>query len=343
VRRLRVALETQYAQGTATGLGTYARKLAAALRDRSDIDVIELAVPGLDVWRFDRRVWWDQMRAPALARRAKADVTHFVGGTLSVFPPHPCVLTVHDLAWLAGAVQGRLYSRLYFASVQRMLARRADRLVADTHTARVEIAQRLGLRPDAIAVAGAGVDDEWFAIERVPAEAAYILAVGTVEKRKDLETAVRAVARLPDGRLISAGAHTGYAEVARKLAAQLGIAHRVELRGYVAEDALRSLYARAAAFIFPSRYEGFGLPPLQALAARVPVVAADIPVLREVLGDCAFFAPAGDDEMFAEQVNAALHDAGSVRAMVERGQMRARTFTWRSVAQRLVDLYRSLL
>lgn len=338
-----MALETQYAQGTATGLGTYARKLAHALRERPDIQLVELSQAGFDVWRFDRRVLWDQVKAPWLARRAKADVTHFIGGTLSFFPPHPCVLTIHDLAWLAGEVQGRFYSRMYFAGMQRMFARKADRLVADTQTARAEIAQRLGLKPDAIAVAGAGVDDEWFAIERMPSEAAYVLAVGTVERRKDLETAARALARVPKLKLISAGTHTVYAETVHKIAAQLGVHDRLELRGYVAEDALQSLYAGAAALIFPSRYEGFGLPPLQALAARVPVIAADIPVLREVLADCALFAPAGDDEAFATALELVLRDPESLRPMVERGQMRARGFTWRSVAQRLTDLYRSLV
>jgi glycosyltransferase involved in cell wall biosynthesis len=342
MKPIRVALETQYAYGSPTGLGTYARKLADALRERTDIALTEIALPGVDVWRFDRRLVWDQWSAPRLARRARPDVTHFTGGTLSLSPPHPCVLTVHDLAWLAGAVRGRFYSRFYFAGVQRALARNADRIVADTETARAEISSRLGKSVDAIAVAGAGVDDEWFAIERSVAEPPYVLAVGTVEARKDLATAVLAVERLSGLRLVSAGAHTAYAQTVRDVAAHAGIADRVTLLGYVSPDQLRSLYAGASALVFPSRYEGFGLPPLQALAARVPVVAADIPVLREVLGDCALFAPCGDDEAFADAIERTRLDAALVTPMVERGQMRARSFTWRSVAQRLVHLYRSL-
>ncbi|HXW51289.1 MAG TPA: glycosyltransferase family 1 protein [Candidatus Acidoferrales bacterium] len=343
MKPIRVALETQYAYGTPTGLGTYARKLADALRERADVALTEIALPDADVWRFDRRLVWDQWSAPRLARRARPDVTHFTGGTLSVAPPHPCVLTVHDLAWLAGAVRGRFYSRFYFAGVQRALARKADRIVADTETARAEISSRLGKSVDAIAVAGAGVDDVWFTIERSAVDPAYVLAVGTVEARKDLETAVRAIARLPGIRLVSAGMHTAYAQAVLDAAARAGVADRVTLLGYVSPEQLRSLYAGATALVFPSRYEGFGLPPLQALAARVPVVAADIPVLREVLGDCAFFAARGQDEEFADAIKRAQHDAVLVTPMLERGQMRARSFTWRSVAQRLVDVYRSLV
>lgn len=342
MKPVRVALETQYAFGTGTGLGTYVRNVATALRARADVELTEIAAPDVDIWRFDRRVFWDQITAPRLARRAKVDVTHFTGGTLACFPPHPCVLTVHDLAWLAGAVRGRFYSRMYFASAQRSLARKADRLVADTETARVEIAQQLDVRVDAIAVAGAGVDDEWFAIERTPSDPPYVLAVGTVEARKDLATAVRAIARVPNVRLLSAGVQTGYAAEVRKAIDAAGVSERVELLGYVSDDRLRSLYAGATALIFPSRYEGFGLPPLQALAARVPVIAADIPVLREVLGDCAVFATPSDDEAFGEALARVLTDSVMPSPVLERGQMRARSFTWRSVAQRLVDVYRSV-
>jgi glycosyltransferase involved in cell wall biosynthesis len=344
MRPVRVALETQFAYGTATGLGTYSRRLAAALHERADIELTEFALARLDVWRFDRRVIWDQLIAPWYARRGKPDVVHFTGGTLSFVAPHPCVLTVHDLAWLAGAVRGRLYSRAYFAGVQRLVARSADRIAVDTHSAGTEVVERLHVSPEKIAVVGAGVDDSWFALKRSPTDPPYVLAVGTVEARKDLETAVRAIALIPGtARLVSVGVHTAYADRVRRVVSRLELQSRVELRGYVSDAELSALYAGAAALVFPSSYEGFGLPPLQALAARLPVVASDIPVLREVLGDCALFAQPANVEQFADSLARVLADPASVGAMLERGQMRARTFTWRSVAQRLVDVYRSLI
>jgi glycosyltransferase involved in cell wall biosynthesis len=343
MRPLRVALETQFAYGTGTGLGTYAARIAAALRERPDVELVELAKPELDIWRFDRRVVWDQFVVPALARRAKADVIHFTGGTLPLRPPHPCVLTVHDLAWLAGAMRGRAYTRWYFAGIQRAAMRRADRLAADTETARAEIAQRLGISPEKIAVTGAGVDDRWFGVARSSASQPYALCVGTVERRKDLETAVRALALMPQLRLVSAGMQTPYANDVRRVIAECGLADRVELLGYVGEAALFDLFAGAAALLLPSRYEGFGLPALEALAAGVPVVASDIAVFREVLGECALFALPGDAAAFADALVRVITDAPGTRELIERGRMRARSFTWRSVAQRLVDLYRSLV
>jgi glycosyltransferase involved in cell wall biosynthesis len=342
-RRLRIALETQFAYGRGTGLGTYAANVAAALRERGDVELCELCSPNVDVWRFDRRIFWDQIAAPAAARRCKADVTHFTGGTLPLFAPHPCVLTVHDCAWLGGAAAGRFYSKLYFADLQRRFVRKAQRLVTDTQTTRNEIAERLRIDPEQVAVVGAGVDEAWFGLQRAPADPPYVLAVGTVEARKDLETAVRAIALLQPVRLVSAGVHTAYANRVRRTIARLGLEGRVELRGYVDAQELKMLYRGASALIFPSKYEGFGLPPLQALAARLPVVASDIPVLREVLEDCALFAQPGNVEDFAACIQRVLAHPASLQPLIERGQTRARGFTWSSVAQRLVRVYRSLL
>lgn len=341
MRPLRVALETQFVSGTPTGLGVYAQKLAAALRSRRDVEVIELRDPRYDVWRFDRRVYWDQWRAPLLARRERPDVVHFTGGTLPVWTPHPCVLTLHDLAWLHGVVAACPHAHLYFGVMQRRLARRADRIATDTEVSRRYIVERLGVSPTKVAVTGAGVDESWFALERAPANPPYVLSVGTVEERKDLATAVRALVGVPDWRLVSAGPKTKYVAKVMRAAEEAGVDDRVELRGYVGEATLRSLYAGATALVFPSRYEGFGLPPLQALAAKLPVVAADIPVLREVLGDCALWAQPGDPESFAEQLRRVIAVGPRVREIAERGRMHARQFTWSSVAERTVRLYRA--
>jgi glycosyltransferase involved in cell wall biosynthesis len=343
VKLLRVALETQFAAGTPTGLGVYAQKVASSLRARGDIELVELEDARYDVWRFDRRVFWDQFAAPRLARKLRANVIHFTGGTLPLWTPHPCVLTLHDLAWLGGAVTGRAHSRWYFGTLQRRLAHRADRIAADTEVSRNEIVKRLGMSPSKVAVTGAGVDDAWFKLERRRSDPPYFLAVGTVEARKDLETAVRAIVSLAGVRLVSVGPQTKYAARVLAVARELAVADRVELRGYVSEETLHELYAGATALVFPSRYEGFGLPPLQALAAGVPVVAADIPVLREVLGDCALWARPGDAESFTDRLRQALaHDPG-LREMGERGRMHARQLTWATVADRLVRVYRSLM
>jgi len=339
---LRVAIETQFGQGTPTGIGVYARHLVEALRQRGDVDVVPFEDPSFDLWRFDRRVYWDQLRSRRLARAAAADVVHFTGGTLPVVAPHPLVLTIHDLAWLRAANPSRPYVRWYFGRLQPWLARRADALVVDSEAAREDVADGLRVDPARITVAGAGVDKRFFALERKPSEPPFVLAVGTLEARKDLATAVRAASRLPGVRLIAVGATTPYERHVRSEIAWRGLRDRVELRGFVDDAELLRLYARARALIFPSRYEGFGLPPLQALAARLPVVASRIPVLEEVLGDAAWFAQPDDDLAFSKALERVLAGGRDVTARVARGHKRAAMFTWQVVAERMVAVYRSV-
>lgn len=341
---MRVAVETQYAVGNSTGLGSYASRLFEALRRRQDVDAVALHDERFDLWRFDRRVYWDQIRAPMLARRARADVVHFTGGTVPLFAPHRVVVTVHDLVWLRGANRGRPHVRWYFGALQPAFVRRAAAIVVDTDAARLDVADGLRIPTERIAVAGAAADDAFFSVVRRPdLGEPFVLAVGTVEERKDLITAVRAIARIPHVRLVSAGPHTAYAEAVMREAAAQGVSQRVELRGYVDDATLLCLFAQASALVFPSRYEGFGLPPLQAQAAGLPVVAARGPVVEEVLGADAWFAPAGDDAAFAAQLETVLRGGAEVDARVESARAHARGFSWDAVAERMSCIYRSVL
>jgi len=340
---LRVAVETQFAVRWATGLGVYAASLASALRARRDVDVVELCDPRFDLWRFDRRLYWDLVACPALARRSAADVIHLTGGTLPLRPRRPVVLTLHDLVWMRAANRGRFYVRWYYGALQPRLARAADAIVVDTERGRDDIVDGLGVPASRVFVGGAGVGEEFFSIDRAPADPPFALCVGTVEERKDLATAVRAIATLPDVQLVSVGPLTPYADEVRAAAAAEGFAHRLQLRGYVDARTLRDLYARASVLVFPSRYEGFGLPPLQALACGLPVAAAGIPVTREVLGNCARYAPAGDAAALAAALEEVLNGGAATAQRVALGRVRAREFTWARVAERMTALYRTLV
>jgi len=237
---------------------------------------------------------------------------------------------------------GRPYVRWYFGSQQPRHASCADAIVVDTEAAKRDVADGLRLDEARISVAGAAADERFFGITSEPSSLPFVLAVGTVEERKDLATAVRAIAKLDSVRLVSVGPPTRYAEDVRREAERLDVGERVDLRGFVDDATLLRLYASAAALVFPSRYEGFGLPPLQALAAGLPVVASRIPVLEEVLGDCAWYASAGDDEAFAGQLRRVLAGGSKVEERVLRGRFHARSFTWQRVADKLVGLYRAI-
>ncbi len=251
------------------------------------------------------------------------------------------MLTLHDVFWRHRAVRPRAHIRWYFDEFQPRLARRAEIIATDTASMRAEVIEALAIDPARVVVAGAAVDAAYFEVERMPSAAPFALSVGTVEERKDLVTAVKAVARLPGLRLVSVGPLTSYAAEVVRVARTLGIERRIELRGYVAEAALRDLYKRAAVLVSASRYEGFGLPPLQALAAGLPVVAVRTPVSEEVLAECARLPAAGDDAEFSRCIDAVLRCEGS-DPRIAAGRERARRYTWANVAQKMMEIYNVL-
>jgi glycosyltransferase involved in cell wall biosynthesis len=167
----------------------------------------------------------------------------------------------------------------------------------------------------------------------------YVLWVGSLEPRKGVGTLVEAVARLPAAKrplLVLAG-YQGW-----KVPPPSG--EGVRRLGEVTDAELQALYAGATAFCFPSLHEGFGLPVLEAMAAGVPVIASDIPAVREVAGDAALLAPPGEAAKWAEAIEAAVSmDALRREALVEGGRQRAARFTWRATAEQTLEVYRQLV
>ncbi|HEY5348218.1 MAG TPA: glycosyltransferase family 1 protein, partial [Candidatus Lustribacter sp.] len=279
---MRVALDTQLAVGTATGIGVYQRDLARALV-AGGTDVAALQLPALDPWRFDRRVLWDQAVLPLLAARSGADVLHAASGTLPFVGVLPTVVTVHDMAWLRVQDHTRAYARAYFGTLMKRLYRRAAAVMTDSVFARDEFLALAGTRAE-VHVVYPGVDARFAAIVRRPRSRALALVVGTVERRKNLVGAIELLAAVPELELVAVGPPTPYLADVRARIGELGLGERVTLLGYVGRPELDALYAQATLALVPSRYEGFGYALAEALCAGLPVIAARSSSLIEVAG-----------------------------------------------------------
>jgi glycosyltransferase involved in cell wall biosynthesis len=168
------------------------------------------------------------------------------------------------------------------------------------------------------------------------------LAVGTVEPRKNLALLVRLLPRWPQARLVSVGPQTPYAEECVSLAQRLGVAERVELRGYVTREEVLELYRSAAVAAVPSVYEGFGYAAAQALCAGLPCVVSDRSSLPEVAGGDADVASLDDDERWASAVRAALEGQRDATAMLARSRA-AERFSWAAAAAAMEEVYRAAL
>jgi alpha-1,3-rhamnosyl/mannosyltransferase len=175
----------------------------------------------------------------------------------------------------------------------------------------------------------------------------YLLSMGNTKPHKDLQTLLRAFAHvapaLPDLRLLLVGEEPpGYLD-AVPAGAPPEVRARVTFTGRVSDAELRALYAGASAFVFPSRYEGFGLPPLEAMALGAPVVCANAASLPEVVGDAALLFPAGDVGALAEALSRVLGDPALRERASQAGRERAAEFTWERTAAATVAVYREAL
>jgi glycosyltransferase involved in cell wall biosynthesis len=341
---LKIVLDAQLALGTATGIGEYASGLAGALRELG-CDVVSASDARFDPWRFDRRVLWDQVLLPLRARRERADLLHCTAGTMPLFAPLPIVVTVHDVAWLRVQQHARPYARWYFGGFSLGRYRHAREIVVDSEFSRSELLALADLPPARVAVVYPGVAPAYGALVRRPAESPTILAVGTVERRKNLGTVIRALAELPEARLISFGPPTPYQAECMTLARELGVAQRVTFAGYRPRAELLAQYASAAVAVVPSLYEGFGYGVAQALCAGVPLVAADASSLPEVAGPGIPLVAPDDPAAWARALAAKLADraAAEARASARRHAAIAR-FSWSSAARATLEVYvRALL
>jgi glycosyltransferase involved in cell wall biosynthesis len=342
---VRVGLDLQLARGTATGIGEYASGLFEALRELG-IDAVALRSERFDPWRFDRRAIWDQALLPLAARRARVDLLHCTSGTMPLFAPVPTIVTVHDVAWLRVQSHARGYARAYFGAFSLERYRSARRILVDSAFSRDELrAVAPAIDPRSIDVVYPGVSSDFAGVVRVRDDLLpFALVTGTVERRKNFETLVRALPAVLGLRLVSVGPPTPYRDECLRLARELGVLDRVDVRGYVPRAELLSLYARAAFAAVPSRYEGFGYAVAQALCAGLPLISSDAASLPELLPDARSSLDPGDVPAWSDAMRAMLagRDAADARATELRPASIAR-FAWGECARLVAAAYAKAL
>lgn len=358
---MRVVLDASPLLGRRTGVGRYVEGLLAGLTVLPQPPDLALAGFTLRGERPAVGAPWVGPRVPASVLRAlwrrgpvppaewltgRSDVFHATNYLLPPLRRAAGVVTVHDLSFLLHADTVTPGVLRYREQVPPALARAAAVLTV-SQTVRAEVVEHLGIAPDKVHAIHLGVDPAWAATAAPDAATraalglppAYLVFVGSLEPRKDLPTLLGALRVLQAAGedvppLVLAGP-AGWGPPVDDRGLAPGSLVRL---GWVEDATLRQVVAGAAALVLPSHYEGFGLPPLEAFACGTPVVASDLPVLREVMGSLGTYAPVGDPEAFADAIRRVLADDGGSAARGVRRE-RAATFTWQRCAEQTRAVY----
>jgi glycosyltransferase involved in cell wall biosynthesis len=300
------------------------------------------------------RILWEQAIQPWAVRRSGIDLLHSPAFVGPMAGGCPFVVTVHDLSFLDYPQNFRAMNRSYLRVLARRSVLRARRVIAVSQSTRDDLVKHYGLSPERIDVVYNGVDagfhplsageiDSFRARNGLPGQ--FILFVGTLEPRKNVVRLIEAYAHLAGDRphlVLVGGKGWLYQEVFERVEG-LGISDRVHLVGYVPADELCLWYNAALMFVYPSLYEGFGLPPLEAMACGTPVITSTASSLPEVVGRAALLVDPTDVAALATAMARVLGDPGLRAEMRAAGLERAQHFSWQESARRTVDSYRRAL
>jgi glycosyltransferase involved in cell wall biosynthesis len=317
--------------------GTPGLRFAAVTR-RPDLVPEGIEPVDLPAWSQVLRM---AVQLPRLLRRLRPALAHFQHS----FPlacPCPAVVTVHDLSFERDPSLMSLRDRTIFRAVVPRSARRAARVLAVSEKTKRDLIELYDLPGDKIVVTPNGIDPVFSPDGPRPDGDPYALFVGALQPRKDPQAAIEALALLGDGdlRLVLVGPDKGGRAEAERAAESNGLRGRVDFRGHVPQQELAALYRGAACLVFPSRYEGFGLPVLEAMASGTPVVATTAGALPEVAGEAAILVDERNPVALAGGIERALADR---ERLVAAGLERAKQFSWAETARRTLEVYGELI
>lgn len=373
---MRVGILTYGLDRAPTGIGRYTVALVRALAALPSAPNIVL----LTTEREDRHGLWHQFERHALpnctrlpmlltagnalvataARRARLDVVHDPNGIAPFLAPLGAarrIVTIHDaFAYACPAAHNRLDTWRYRVLLPHS-ARRADMVLTDSQHSRQDLIRYLNIPADQIRTIGCGIDP-YFApvaagaarravLERYGVRSPYLLYVGGINARKNVARLLEAFARVrtqhPDLRLVIGGKRQWRTGEIDATLARLDLGDAVQWTGYLADADLPALYSAAQAFVFPSLYEGFGLPPLEAMACGTPVITSNVSSLPEVVGDAAVLIDPYDVGALARAIEQVLTDAASRVTLRERGLQQAALWTWDRTARNTLAAYHNVL
>ncbi|MBK8902035.1 MAG: glycosyltransferase family 4 protein [Anaerolineaceae bacterium] len=369
---MRIGFDGTPLLGQRSGVGHYTGRLLAHLvQQRPEweyllfsnrpFEPLELelarALPLADNFGLSRFVWM-QLVLPRIIRQRQPDLCHFPNNTAPICLERPSVITIHDASLF---LHSRHHPRSRLLALRLLLphvARRATAVITVSHHARQDLIRVLKLPAEKIHVIHEAAPDGFRPlvdpIQRRRLRAKYglpeqfVLFVGTIEPRKNLKRLIGAIAQLRqrgcDTRLVMVGPHgwliNGSLE---KEIETLGLQDAVQNLGYVPQEDLPGIYSLATVFAFPSLYEGFGLPPLEAMACGTPVLTSQESAMAEICGEAAWLVDPRQAEAIADGLACLLADAEQREHLRQLGLVQAQKYSWERTARETAVVYEKVL
>ncbi len=371
-----IGIDGRSMTGSPTGVGRYVRNLISGLLELPELGETRLRVyiPGpadlpedrrLEVMRLSRVLagpldnvfTWNHLRLPLHVAGHRVDLLHGPFYTLPAFCPAPAVVTIHDITFDLHPEWYTPKARLAFSGFAAASARKARHVLTVSERSRADIMERYGIPAERITAVPLAADpglrrvEDLRRIEEVcgalGARRPYLLHVGAITPRRNLPRLLDAFARLrmrvPDVSLVLAGPVEAPSPALEPELEARGLRGVVRAAGYVKPEDLAALYSGATALVYPSLYEGFGLPVIEAMAMGVPILASATSSIPEVAGDAALLVDPEDAGAIEAGLVRLMNDDALGRDLIEKGLRRAALFSWRETARRTLAVYRQAI
>lgn len=376
---MNIAFDAKRITNNATGLGNYSRFIVQTLAEYYPENNYLLCSPSVGNPRLYEHLldyrsvslqtpestigqtfgtYWRNWGLKPMLREEEVDIYHGLSNELPIglynYKHIGTVLTVHDLAFVRYPQFYKAVDRLMYTRKYRASARHADHVVAVSEYTRQDIIEYFGVEPERVSVVYQGCSSAYSAVK--PEQAAfvrghyqlperYMLFVGSIEERKNLILAVEALAQLRDRSvsLVAVGRRTPYVEQVLATARRLGVERRLRIFHGIPNEHLPGFYAAATLFVYPSRFEGFGIPLIEALNAGVPVIGARGSCLEEAGGPNSLYTSPDDAEELADMMQRILDSDTLAQEMVEEGRVYAKRFSPKNIMRELRNVYENVL
>lgn len=372
---MRIGIDARMYSTEFTGIGRYVYELVKALTELDDKNeyVLFMNEPEYSKFVESRRVKKVLVKARHYSvreqlgylwtlRRAKLDLMHFTHFNAPILYRKPSVVTIHDLtlSFFPGKKMNSAFYRMAYNTVLKAAVRNARKVIAVSENTKADLVEIAGTSPSKVEVVYEGVGEEFgprgdqelqedvhrkYSITRD-----FLLYTGVWRGHKNLVNLIRAFALLREGeeghdlQLVITGEEDPYYPEVKRTVKELGLEHHVIYTGMVPEKELVALYQTATAYVFPSLYEGFGLPPLEAMRCGTPVVASKVSCIPEICGEASaiYFDPY-DPEDISNSIRKVLLDENLQKELRECGLKHSLKFSWEKMAQKTLEIYTDIL